>query len=94
MQTGRAKPICPALQSKALQTAQVMFEPETGKPSTPPAPEDLEMDQIVRFAHLASIALDNARLHTSLEQRVRERTHELATLNAVAAVVSRWIGEG
>jgi GAF domain-containing protein len=48
-----------------------------------------EMDLIVRFAHLASIALDNARLHTKLEQRVRGRTHELAALNAVAAVVSR-----
>ena len=57
-------------------------------PLAPPFRQD-EMDQIVRFAHLASIALDNARLHTSLEQRVRERTHELATLNAVAAVVSR-----
>jgi PAS domain S-box-containing protein len=57
-------------------------------PLAPPFRQD-EMDLIVRFAHLASIALDNARLHTSLEQRVRERTHELATLNAVAAVVSR-----
>ncbi|MGD8472888.1 MAG: GAF domain-containing protein [Anaerolineae bacterium] len=57
-------------------------------PLAPPFQQD-EMDLIVRFAHLASIALDNARLHTSLEQRVRERTHELATLNAVAAVVSR-----
>jgi signal transduction histidine kinase len=47
-----------------------------------------EMDSIVRFAALASVALDNARLHTSLEQRVQERTHELATLNAIAAVVS------
>jgi PAS domain S-box-containing protein len=50
-------------------------------PLAPPFQQD-EMDLIVRFAHLASIALDNARLHTSLEQRV-------ATLNAVAAVVSR-----
>jgi PAS domain S-box-containing protein len=57
-------------------------------PLTTPFRQD-EMDLIVRFAHLASIALDNARLHASLEQRVRERTHELATLNAVAAVVSR-----
>jgi PAS domain S-box-containing protein len=57
-------------------------------PLAPPFQQD-ELELIVRFAHLASIALDNARLHTSLEQRVRERTHELATLNAVAAVVSR-----
>jgi PAS domain S-box-containing protein len=56
-------------------------------PLAPPFQQD-EMDRIVRFAHLASIALDNARLHTSLEQRVQERTHELETLNAVAAVVS------
>jgi signal transduction histidine kinase len=56
-------------------------------PLAPPFRQD-EMDSIVRFAHLASIALDNARLHTSLEQRVQERTHQLATLNAIAAVVS------
>ncbi len=56
-------------------------------PLAPPFRQD-EMDRIMRFAHLASIALDNARLHTSLEQRVQERTHELATLNAIAAVVS------
>jgi GAF domain-containing protein len=57
-------------------------------PLAPPFRQE-EMDRIVRFAHLASIALDNARLHTSLEQRVRERTHELATLNAIVAVVSQ-----
>jgi PAS domain S-box-containing protein len=57
-------------------------------PLAPPFRQE-EMDLIVRFANLASIALDNARLHTSLEQRVRERTHELGTLNAIAAVVSR-----
>jgi PAS domain S-box-containing protein len=76
-----------------------------------------ELDLMTRLAQLASIALENARLHTSrqaeldervraqaalqeaqkaiqsayqtLEQRVEERTHELATLNAIAAVVSR-----
>jgi signal transduction histidine kinase len=30
-------------------------------------------------------------LHTSLEQRVQERTHELATLNTISAVVSRTL---
>ncbi|MFN2226460.1 MAG: GAF domain-containing protein [Anaerolineae bacterium] len=54
----------------------------------PPFRQD-EMDLIGRFADLASVALVNAHLHASLEQRVRERTHELATLNAIAAVVSR-----
>lgn len=51
----RAKPTCPALQSKALETAQVMFEPATGKPSAPPAPEDLEMEQIVRILDAADM---------------------------------------
>ena len=59
----------------------------------PPFRRD-EIDLIGRFANLASVALDNARLHASLEQRVRERTHELATLNAVAAVVSRSLDLG
>jgi PAS domain S-box-containing protein len=59
-------------------------------PSAPPFGQD-EINLIDRFGQLASIALDNARLHTSLEQRVQERTHELATLNTIAAVVSRTL---
>jgi len=75
----------------------------------PPFRQD-ELDLMSRLAQLASITLENAQLHTSLqaeliervraeealqsayqmmEQRVQERTHELATLNAIAAVVSR-----
>jgi len=78
-------------------------------PGSPPFQPD-ELDLMNRFAQLASIALDNARLHTSLqkelaerrraeaelqkayqtlERRVRERTHELETLNAIAAAVNR-----
>jgi PAS domain S-box-containing protein len=57
-------------------------------PADPPFRQD-EIALIGRFANLASIALDNARLHTSLEQRVQDRTRQLATLNAVAAGVSR-----
>jgi PAS domain S-box-containing protein len=57
-------------------------------PADPPFGQD-EIDLIGRFGNLASIALDNARLHTSLEQRVQDRTRQLATLNAVAAGVSR-----
>jgi PAS domain S-box-containing protein len=38
----------------------------------PPFQQD-EIDLIGRFAHLASIALDNARLHTSLQEELAER---------------------
>ena len=76
-----------------------------------------ELELMGRFAQLASIALENARLHASvqqqllesqreaarraqaeealqaayqtLERRVEERTHALATLNAIACTVSR-----
>jgi len=81
----------------------------TRAPSESPFRQD-EIELMTRLAQLASIALENARLHTSLqaelaeraraeealqsayqtlEQRVEERTHELATLNAIAALVSR-----
>jgi len=67
----------------------------TRPPGSPPfQPEELEL--MVRFAQLASIALDNARLHTSLQQayqtlekRVSERTRELEILNSIAAAVNR-----
>jgi signal transduction histidine kinase len=81
----------------------------TRPPGAPPF-QQVELDLMIRFAQLASIALDNARLHTSLqkelaerrraetelqkayqtlEKRVRERTHELETLHAIAAAVNR-----
>ncbi len=79
----------PLMGAPLMAGAEVIGVIGVGRLPLAPQFQQDEMDLIVRFAHLASIALDNARLHTSLEQRVRERTHELATLNAVAAVVSR-----
>jgi signal transduction histidine kinase len=67
----------------------------TRPPDSPPFQQE-DLDQMIRFAQLASIALDNARLHTSLQQayqtlerRVRERTRELEILNSIAAAVNR-----
>lgn len=42
----RAAPTCPALSAKSLEVAHTYFEPEGGL-ATPPAPETLDMEQIV-----------------------------------------------
>lgn len=67
----------------------------TRRVSSPAFRQD-EIDLLTRFAQLASIALENARLHTSVQQayqtmerRVEERTKDLNALNSIAAVVSR-----
>lgn len=43
----KAKPTCPALQTKALAEAHTHFKPEGGM-AQPPAPQTLTMDQMVR----------------------------------------------
>lgn len=43
----KAKPTCPALQTKALAEAHTYFKPEGGM-ATPPAPQTLTMEQMVR----------------------------------------------
>jgi GAF domain-containing protein len=45
------------------------------RPPGSPAFDPEEIDLIGRFAQLASIALDNARLHTSLQAELAERKH-------------------
>ncbi len=53
-------------------------------PSAPPFGQD-EVDLISRFAHLASITLDNARLHSSLQEELAERVRtEQALQNRLA----------
>jgi PAS domain S-box-containing protein len=79
----------PAMGVPLRSGAEIVGILGVARPSAAPPFRQDEIDLIGRFANLASIALDDARLHASLEQRVRERTHELAALNAVAAVVSR-----
>jgi signal transduction histidine kinase len=51
----------------------------TRPPGSPPFQQD-ELDLMTRFAQLASIALDNARLHTSLQQELAERRRAEAEL--------------
>ncbi len=51
----------------------------TRPPGSPPFQQD-ELELMIRFAQLASIALDNARLHTSLRQELAERRRAEAEL--------------
>ena len=51
----------------------------TRPPGSPSFQPD-ELDLMIRFAQLASIALDNARLHTSLQQELAERRRTEAEL--------------
>ncbi len=62
----------------------------------PRAPTKAELASIETAAHLVGIAIEHERAQQAvesayqiLERRVVERTHELGTLNAIAAVVSR-----
>ncbi len=62
----------------------------------PRAPTGAELRVIETAAHLVGIAVEHQRAqealqaaYQTLEQRIGERTRELATLNAIAAVVSR-----
>jgi signal transduction histidine kinase len=62
----------------------------------PRAPTRAELRTIEMAAHLVGVAIEHRRAQEALrlayqtmERRVEERTHELATLNAIAAVVSR-----
>jgi len=62
----------------------------------PRAPTEAELRTIEMAAHLVGVAIEHKRAqgalqaaYQTLERRVEERTHELAALNAIAAVVSR-----
>ena len=50
----KAKATCPALQTKALAEAHTYFKPEGGL-ATPPAPQTLTMDQLVRVLDSADM---------------------------------------
>lgn len=50
----KAKATCPALQTKALAEAHTYFKPEGGM-ATPPAPQTLTMDQMVRVLDSADM---------------------------------------
>jgi signal transduction histidine kinase len=64
----------------------------TRSPGSPPfQPEELE--QMMRFAQLASIALDNARLHTSLQQELAERRRAEAELQKAYQTLERRVSE-
>lgn len=62
----------------------------------PRAPTEAELSTIETAAHLVGIAVEHKRAQRALESayevmehRVQERTHELATLNAIAGAVNR-----
>jgi signal transduction histidine kinase len=64
----------------------------TRSPGSPPFQQE-ELDQMIRFAQLASIALDNARLHTSLQQELAERRRAEAELQKAYQTLERRVSE-
>jgi signal transduction histidine kinase len=64
----------------------------TRPPGSPPFNQE-ELDQMIRFAQLASIALDNARLHTSLQQELAERRRAEAELQKAYQTLERRVSE-
>jgi signal transduction histidine kinase len=64
----------------------------TRPPDSPPFQQE-ELDQMVRFAQLASIALDNARLHTSLRQELAERRRAEEELQKAYQTLERRVKE-
>jgi len=69
----KARATCPALASRALEEAHTFFQPETGKLSTPPAPESLGVAQIVRI-------LDHADMISNWLNAVRAYAQDLAEM--------------
>jgi signal transduction histidine kinase len=64
----------------------------TRSPGSPPFRQE-ELDQMIRFAQLASIALNNARLHTSLQEELAERRRAEAELQKAYQTLERRVGE-
>ncbi len=64
----------------------------TRPPGSSPFQPD-ELDLMIRFAQLASIALDNARLHTSLQQELAERRRAEAELQKAYQTLERRVSE-
>lgn len=69
----KARATCPALASRALEEAHTFFQPETGKLATPPAPETLGVEQIVRI-------LDHADMIGNWLNAVRAYAQDLAEM--------------
>lgn len=69
----KARATCPALASRALEEAHTFFQPETGKLATPPAPETLGVEQIVRI-------LDHADMIGNWLNAVRAHAQDLAEM--------------
>jgi signal transduction histidine kinase len=64
----------------------------TRPPGSPPFQQE-ELDSMARFAQLASIALDNARLHTSLQKELAERRRAEAELQKAYQTLEKRVSE-
>jgi len=64
----------------------------TRSPGSPPFDRE-ELDLMARFAQLASIALDNARLHTSLRQELAERLRAESELQKAYQTLEMRVSE-
>ena len=73
----KAKPTCPALQTKALAEAHTYFKPEGGM-AQPPAPQTLTMEQMVRV-------LDNADMIQNWLNAVRAYAQDQAEMGVDVA---------
>jgi GAF domain-containing protein len=64
----------------------------TRPPGSPPFRQD-ELSPMIRFAQLASIALDNARLHTALRQELAERRRAESELPKAYQTLEKRVSE-
>jgi signal transduction histidine kinase len=64
----------------------------TRPPGAPPFQQG-ELDLMIRFAELASIALDNARLHTTVQKELAERRRAEAELQKAYQSLERRVSE-
>jgi PAS domain S-box-containing protein len=76
-------PFGPAMGTPLMSGAEVVGVIGVAHPSSAPPFRQDEMDLITRFSHLASITLDNAHLHTSLQEELAERVRAEEALQAL-----------
>ena len=85
----KASATCPTLRTKALAEAKTFFKPETGEMSVPPAPEELQVDQIVRILDHADMIgnwLNAVRAHA---QRMAEAGLDVTDGNSTYVLTAK-----
>jgi signal transduction histidine kinase len=86
-------PLGPALGVPLTSGSEVTGIIGVTRPPGSPLFQQEELEQMIRFAQLASIALDNARLHTTLQQELAERRRAEAELQKAYQTLERRVSE-